>query len=110
MAGKLREYVALDQPVLSQDGSGGMERSWDEVFKARAEFRYVRGGETVIGGGLTGTAQFKVRLRSSVHSRAITAEFRLRDLHRSVAYNVREVDAITDRDSVWLIIENGVRI
>lgn len=104
------EAVAFDTPTASVDAYGGVEDGWTEQFSARAEFIYQRGREAEQAGHLTGTATFKVKLRSSAASRAVTTEYRMRDTRRSVSYNVREVDAVTDRHWVWIVVENGVAI
>lgn len=109
-AGLLRERVAFDAEQTTPDGSGGQVRSWVESFSCAAEIRYERGREAVEAGGLTGTASFKVRVRSSSQSRALTTEHRMRDLRRELVFNIREVDAITDRASVWLLVESGVAV
>lgn len=106
----LLDAVAFDAPTVSVDAYGGQENGWTQRFIDRAEFRYERGSESDEAGHVTGTAVFKVRLRSHAASRAITTEYRMRDTRRSVSYNVREVDAVTDRHWVWLKVERGVAI
>ena len=108
--GKMDRRVALDAEVKTPDGYGGHDAEWQEQFTAWAEFRYERGKEAVEASALTGTATFKVCLRSSQASRAITAEYRLRDVRSGVSYNVREVDGVTDRAAVWLVVESGVAL
>lgn len=103
----LHQSVAFDVEVNTPDGKGGQDRTWSEVHVCRAEFRYQRGEEAEIDGGLTGTARFKVRVRSCPEALALTADHRMRDIDRDVAYNVREIDGITDRQWVWLIVESG---
>lgn len=107
---RLFEAVAFDAPTSSLDDYGGVESGWTQQFTDRAEFIYQRGREAEQAGHLTGTAVFKVKLRSHAASRAITTEYRMRDTRRSVSYNVREVDAVTERDWVWLMVERGVAI
>lgn len=109
-AGKLSERVAFDAEQLTPDGYGGEDRAWVEQHACAAEFRYQRGQEAVAAGGLTGTATFKVKVRSCAASRAITTEYRMRDTRRGISFNIREVDAITDRAFVWIVAENGVAI
>lgn len=109
-AGMRREAVAFDAPVQSADGYGGNAVTWQEQFTSRAEFRYQRGDEAVEAGGLTGTARFKVRIPAHDAARAVTTEYRMRDTRASVAYNIREVDTVTDRLFVWLVVESGVAI
>ena len=93
----MRERVALDAPQEAPDGFGGSDVTWAEQFTAHAEFKYAwgRGQEAVEAGKMTGLATFKVRLRSSRQSRAITTDYRLRDMRRNIAFAIREVDAIT---------------
>ena len=105
-----REIVAFDAPVAAADGRGGRAVEWEERFKCRAGFKYERGKESVIGGGLTGTATFKVCIRMSMAARDVTTDYRMRDLIRNVSFQIREVDFITDRQYVWIGVESGVAI
>lgn len=107
---KPRERVAFDVEQRIPDGSGGQKVEWVEAFLCAAEFRYERGREAVQAGGLTGTATFKVKVRSSIQSRALTTDHRMRDVRRGLAFNIREVDAITDRDWIWLVAQSGVAV
>ena len=109
-AGPMRERVAFDQKVAVADDLGGDAVSWSEIFACAAEFRYQRGGERVEAGGLTGQATFKVRVRACVATRGLSQEDRMRDVRRSVAYNIREIDAVSDPAHVWLVAESGVAI
>lgn len=106
----MRERVAFDRKVETADALGGRSVSWSEIFACAAEFRYQRGGESVEAGALTGQATFKVRVRASEATRGLTADDRLRDVRRDVIYNIREVDAVSDRASVWLVAESGVAV
>lgn len=109
-AGPLRERVAIDRKTEAADDLGGLSVNWSEIYSCWAEFRYRRGGEQVEAGGLAGQAMFKVRLRANAQSIGITQGDRLRDVRRAVAYNIREVDAVSDRAHVWLVVESGVAI
>lgn len=108
--GRLVESVAFDSPTVSADGSGGQETTWTEQYACRAEFRYMRGGEAVEASRLSGNPVYKVKVRSCDDAEAITTDWRMRDVRRSVTYNIREVDAVTDRAWVWLIVEGGVAV
>lgn len=107
---ELRERVAFDEVVATPDGYGGTNTTWVERVDTRARFIYKSGDEAVVSGGLTGRATFKVKLRSSIATRAITSDWRMRDVRRGIVFNVREVDAITDLGWVWIVAENGVAI
>lgn len=108
--GTLRERVAFDALTQAPDGRGGHVETWTQVAERAAEFRYVRGREAVEGGALTGTATFKVRVRADAVTKALTTDHRVRDVRRNIAMNIREVDAITDRDSVWIVCDAGVAV
>lgn len=106
----MRHRVAFDAPQEVADGRGGVDTTWAEQFTTHAEFRYERGKEAVEGGGLTGTATFKVKIRSFGQSRLVSTNYRMRDVRRGVAFNIREVDAITDPQWVWIVAESGVAV
>lgn len=109
-AARLFEAVALEDFTEVRDQYGGVTQDWATAFEAHAEFIYNRGSEAVQAGALTGTATFKVKLRSSIQSRAITTKQRLRDIRRGMRYQIREVDGITDRRWIYLVVESGVAV
>jgi len=117
-AGGLQERVAFDPPLVAPDGSHGVETGWDtaDAVNRRAEFIYQRGSEAVEAARLSGRAIYKIRIRSSAQTRAITTAWRMRDLRRKdqqdkdVEYNLREVDVITNRQWIYIIIEGGVAV
>jgi head-tail adaptor len=106
-AGKLDRPVAFDAPVRTSNEAGGSRTSWSQVFAAWAEFRFQRGGEAAQSGGLQLGASFKIRLRSTALSRALTGEHTMRDLQTGVRYNLRQIDAVSDRAHVWIVAEAG---
>lgn len=120
--GLLNESVAFDAPVYTPDGSGGQSRTWAEQWACRAQFIYSRGSEVVDAARLSGRATYKVKARLCDEARAITTEWRMRDVRRAplsgvgsdtlpgTRYNIREVDAITDRRWVYLVVEAGAPV
>lgn len=114
----LKDRVAFDRPVTSPDGAGGTLAGWVKVHECGAEFIYSRGSEAVDAARLQGRAIYKIRLRSTSTTRDLTTDHRMRDLRRGaqdgefpgVAYQVREVDPITDRRWVFLVVESGVAV
>ena len=118
--GKLRDRVAFDSPTESPDGSGGVETGWHHAFTRPGEFIYQRGSEAVDAARAQGRAAYKLRVRSSAKTREITTAWRVRDVLRQEfndqgdcvagVYNIREVDTVTDRAWVYLVIESGVAI
>lgn len=109
-AARLFEAVSFGRSDEVQDEYGGISRAWVTMFETRAEFIYNRGTEAVQAGSLQGTATFKVKVRSSIQSRALTTDSRMRDIRRGVEYQIREVDAISDRAMVYLVVESGVAV
>lgn len=107
-AAKMDRLMAFDAPVRQDNGAGGTRTGWAEAFKAWAEVIYRRGGETAQGGGESVEAVFKVRLRASASARALSGEHTMRDPQTGARYNIREIDALSDRDHVWLVVEGGV--
>ena len=59
---------------------------------------------------MQGRAIYKVKVRSSTKSRSITTDYRMRDVRRGTEYQIREVDPITDRAWVYLVVESGVAV
>ncbi|ETX26606.1 head-tail adaptor protein [Roseivivax isoporae] len=111
--GALRDRVAFDRPTEAPDGFGGIEIGWTDEPASHvcsAQFIYQRGSEAVEAARLTGRGIYKVRVRNTVKSREITADWRMRDLRRGAIYNVREVDSITDRAWVYIVVESGVAV
>lgn len=118
--GLLPDRVAFDAPAMNPDGSGGVENGWSQAYSCAAQFIYSRGSEAVNAARLQGRAIYKVKVVSSSAARAITTDFRMRDVRRGPMdgvgadllpgdrYQIREVDAITDRDWVYLVVESGV--
>ena len=121
-AGRLTERVAFDAPADAPDGFGGIEIGWDKHYECAAQFIYSRGSESVDAARLQGRSIYKIKIRSCRAARAITADFRMRDVRRGPQqgigadlmpgerYQIREVDAITDRDWVYIVAEKGVAV
>lgn len=107
-ANALRDRVAFDKHEAIDDGYGNYEGSFVEQFSVRAELRAMRGSEAVIAGRLEGKNTFGVYVRSTVNTRKITADWRMRDKRRGAAYAIRTVDAVTDLAWVYLTVESGV--
>lgn len=107
---KLVESVAFDEEVETPDGYGGFNRVWTQRHACRAEFIYSRGSEAVNAARLQGRSIYKVRVRQCGASRAITTDYRMRDVRRGTEYQIREVDAVTDRQWVYVVAESGVAV
>lgn len=120
-AGRLKELVAFDAPVENPDGGGGVEIGWIEFRSCRAEFIYSRGSEAVEASRLQGRSVYKVKIRDLGTAHQISLFCRMRTVRRGLPdgeghsdplpgerYNVREIDRITTRGWVYLVVESGV--
>lgn len=107
---RLIESVAFDAPTSASDAYGGTKEGWTEQLTCRAQFRYQTGGEGAEAGAQRGATTFKVKIRNTAASRLIRATWRMRDVRRSVAYNVRDLDLVSDRKFIWLTVETGVAV
>lgn len=119
---RLRERVAFDKIVGTPDGSGGEDRAWSQQVLCWGQVIYARGSEVIDAARLQGRAAYKIKIRSCTASRLITPDWRMRDVRRGLPsgvsgdplagqrYNIREVDAITDPDWIYLVVESGVAV
>ena len=92
------------------DGFGGQEQTWATIHDTRGTVVYARGSEGKEAGALTGTATFKLRIRSCVKARALTTDNRVKDGHTGRVFNIREVDPWTDLKWVYIVAEGGVAV
>ncbi len=107
-AGDLRHRVAFDKRQRVKDGAGNWQSSFVEQFQRRAAFVYAGGGEAVMAARLEGRGVLKVRVRSCSLTRTITQDWQMRDARLGTVYAIKEVDAVTDRQWVYLVVERGV--
>ena len=101
----LREAVAFDRPTRISGPGGVTESGWAAGYGCRAEFIYQRGSETVEAARLQGRAIYRVKIRQSVQARAITTDWRMRDTRRDLAFDLIEVDPVTDRRWIYIVAE-----
>ncbi len=107
---KLDTRVAFGVSTGEDDGYGGQETSWVAEFEAFADIQFEHGAEAVLSDALTGVQRFKVRLHSSANTRKLTARYQMRTATGESVFNIRSVDAISDRRWVWLKVESGVAV
>jgi len=108
-AGLLRNRVAFSKPVPSRQAGGVMTETWQPMHECWAQMIYQRGSEVIEAARLEGRSIYKVKIRACDPARAITTDYKMVDLHRgNLAYAVIEVDAITDRQWVYVVVEQGL--
>ncbi|MBV6637394.1 MAG: phage head closure protein [Mameliella sp.] len=101
----LSQRVAFDEPAGTDDGYGGKTPDWAERFRCDAEMRHMGGAEAVRAAREAAVRTFKVRVPACSDLDGLTEAWRMRDVRRGDAYNVRDVDRITDRNWIWLVAE-----
>ncbi len=121
-AGMLTRMVAFDAPVQQDDGHHGLVDGWTDEeaqVKAAAHFLYLRGSEAVIAARLAGRQAIVVTVRNTAAARAITNEWRMRDVRdgdfdsggdwAGPVFNVRTAP-VPSQDRLWLeiLVEGGV--
>ncbi|GAB5431287.1 MAG: hypothetical protein EpisKO_06570 [Epibacterium sp.] len=110
---RLIERVAFDELVGGGDSFGGKDSEPIERFATRAKFTFLRGGEKVQAGRLSGTQAIVATVRKSASTAAIgtagTTKWQLRDVSNGTAYNIRAVEPNRDRPRQYLdfICESG---
>lgn len=119
-AGQLREKCAWDAREDVDDGYGNTVSIFVEQFTSRADFTYLRGGEAVIAGRLTGKQPVVVRVRRNKKTRRINETWRMRDTNNGSwdgdsgfeqwtgpLYAVRSVIVTEDRYFLDIMIQSG---
>lgn len=104
----LSHRVAFDMAIATPNGQGGTKKGWSEQFQSRANFRFLRGGETVIGARLSGRQPVVVTIPSHQKARDVTPEWRMRDARDGTVYNIRTAIPSDDRRWVEITAESGV--
>lgn len=107
-AGDLKERVAFDKRVDREDGLGNTVDEWEEQFSVRAGYMHLRGGEAVLASRLENRHPQVIRIRASIQSRLITADWRCRDTRTGDEFAIRDVTLTTDRKWVDVLCERGV--
>jgi SPP1 family predicted phage head-tail adaptor len=108
-AGKMDYRVAFDQATGTVTPTGGQVTAWvEQIAGVWAAITFLRGGETVIAARLTGRQPAVVRVRASAATRAITTEWRMRDLRAGTVYAIRSIIETDNRAYLDLTCESGV--
>ena len=107
-AGDLFYRVAFDQREEIDRGGGVTVGGWVEQFQVRAGYTPIRGGEAVMAGRLQGQQTQIIFVRSSLQSRSVNTDWRVRDVRSGVTFNIREITITGDR--LWLdfLCQSGV--
>lgn len=92
-AGDLRERFEFEARPEGNDGRGNaVVGDFSAVFEMRAQvFSETGRGEAVMAARLSGRSLITVRVRQCRATRAVTTDWRLRDVRTKVIYNVRDI-------------------
>ena len=104
----LQHRVAFDKRVEIDDGAGNRRGSFQEQFKQWASFRPRGGSEGVVAQRLEGRNILGVYLRSNSQTRKIENDWRMRDVRKGTEYAIKIVDAVTDRNWIYVEVQTGV--
>lgn len=109
-AGKLYESIAFDAPSEVSDGQGGTIFGWQERYRCRAHYRYLRGGETVQAARLEGRQPVVITVRASSETSQVKTEWRIRDTRTGTEFNIRSIVPTEDRRFLEITAESGVAV
>lgn len=101
-AGKLKDYVSLQEPTTVQDGIGQQVPGWVEVTKLWANIRFQSGVEVVKADAPTSVARVSIQIRKRA---GVKANMQIVDAD-SITYRIDAVlpDKLS-RDRINLVCE-----
>jgi len=88
-AGILRQRVAFDEPVTTQDATGDEIVTWTQAFELWASVAPLTGREQLLGGGILAEGNARIRVRWSEQAARINEKWRAR--HDGTVYNLKSV-------------------
>ena len=97
-AGSLSERVVFCEPNMTPDGYGGITQGYVERFTDAARLTPRMGGEAVQAARLAGTQPYSLVVRSHTATRAVTPEWRVRNVRTNATYNIRAVSNPDERN------------
>lgn len=103
------ELMAFDKRAMIDDGYGNtVAGDFQEQFRERAKFIFLRGSEAVLAGRLESQETIVVQVWANSRTRQIAADWQARDVRRGDAYNVRTVEEDKSRAVLDLLCESNV--
>lgn len=108
--GKLIERVAFDLKGTAPDGAGGTTTAFTEQFQCRAGYIHLRGGEGVQAARLQGQHPQVIQVRSSLLTRGVTTDWRIRDVRSGAVFNIRDITPGLDRQFIDFLCQKGVAV
>lgn len=118
----LYHRVAFDKRETGNPDSpqdfGNVVSEWEEQFQCRAGFIHLRGGEAILASRLEGRHSQIIQVRASSETRAITTDWRARDVNNGSwngnvwagpIYHVKDITPHEeDRAFLDILVTSGV--
>lgn len=106
-AGTLRQSVTLEQPVDTQDATGGMVRTWSAVATVRAAIEPVKAREFFQASATRAEMDTRIRIRWSADVAGVNETWRVR--HDTTLYNIYSAAHVALRQrEIELMCKSGV--
>jgi head-tail adaptor len=107
--------MTFAQPNQVSDEYGNVTTGWVDRFTVNAGVTPRLGGEAVMAARLAGTQPVTIRVRQSIDTKQISADWKATDVNSQVVYNIRTVaDADMGNSSHGLYLdmmaESGVAV
>jgi len=110
-AGELRERIGFFRPVQADDGYGTPTSGFADLpdFVVSANVKPKLGGESIQAARLAGKSYLNVTVRAATITRAVTRDWKARDMRAGVDYNIRGIiDPDGKRQWIEMLCEEGV--
>jgi head-tail adaptor len=108
-AGQLIELVAFDKRSAVDDGYGNtVTGDWQEQFRKRAKFIFLRGSETVMAGRLESQESIVAQVWANDQTRQIRPDWQMRNVRNGESFNVRSIEEDKSRAVLDLLCESNV--
>jgi len=103
-ARQLRHRLGFFRRAVVSDGYGNEEGEFpvDPEFECSARVQVKFGGETVLAARLQGQQVATITVRRSEVSRAVTTDWRIKDMHEGTIWNIRSGPVDPEDGRQWL--------
>lgn len=106
----LDELVRFESPTSSSDDLGRQTQGWTEEFTTKADYRRLRGSESVVGARLEGRQPTIITIRESSTARSILSSWRAVDVRTGEIFNIHVSIRSDNRQYREITAESGVSV
>lgn len=105
----LTERVAFESRAETHDADddGNYEGEWIQRFESRAGYIHRHGGEAVMASRLQGQHVQVIFVPSCRNARSVPSDWRIRDVHTDITYDIKDITVTTDRLWVDFLCQSG---